>query len=327
MGLGPWASCSSPPPPGPPESPPHPTGHVCPPAPTWSRPPGRADRRGCSRAPPAPGCTVGAAGCAPGSRRHCGGAPRPPRAAGSRPGSRGSDTPSPSPGACRGLFTGGGSGLPTGAGLGPGLGCCVLSVGSTFAPLNSGSASAPVPAHSPPGGPTASLCPQPRRGAGSSPAGAHLLLGVRSGAPGRVTAPTVGRLRPTRSAPGSEVSKPPSSSGPCAPPIRRPRVAALQSGGLDLSHRAPRSGSPRVLCLEQVGSAQGWRDKPLSTSADYTPAVSVWHSAAAGHVQGPEVPPRRPTWAVCVSGQACGALRGGGPKEPDLCPGWGWADG
>lgn len=147
----------------------------------------------------------------PGKQAPLWGAPRPPRAAGSRPGSRGSDTPSPSPGACRGLFTGGGSGLPTGAGLGPGLGCCVLRVGTTFAHLNSGSASAPVPAHGPPGGPTASLCPQPRRGAGSSPAGAHLLLGVRSGAPGSSD-------RPTRSAPGSEVSKPPSSSGPEWPP-------------------------------------------------------------------------------------------------------------
>ena len=83
-----------------------------------------------------------------------------------------------------GLFTGDGLELPTGAGLGPGLGCCVLSVGSTCAPLNSGSASAPVPAHGPPGGPTARLHPQPRRGAGSSPAGARLLLGVRSRAPG-----------------------------------------------------------------------------------------------------------------------------------------------
>ena len=65
----------------------------------------------------------------------------------------------------------------------------------------------------------------------------------------------------------------------------------------------------------------------MSTSAGYKPAVNVWHGVAAGHVWGPEVPPPRPTWAVCVSGQADGALRGGRPKEPDLCLGWGWANG
>ena len=78
-----------------------------------------------------------------------------------------------------GLFTGDGSGLPKGAGLGPGLGCCFLSVGSTFAPLKSGSASEPpVPAHGPPRRPHCQAAPSATPRCWVQLWGAHLLLGV-----------------------------------------------------------------------------------------------------------------------------------------------------
>lgn len=157
-----WECLPPTPTPGATGDPPHPTGHVCPPAPTWSQ--GR--RTGLRSLPPSPWLHLW--GCRPclqdWPRKRVPlwvGLPVTGGPEGSRLSSQVSGVTHTLPKSWSlpgGLFKGDGSGLPKGAGLGPGLGCCFLSVGNTFTPLKSRSASEPpVPAHGPPGGPTARL--------------------------------------------------------------------------------------------------------------------------------------------------------------------------